>query len=118
MPFKIVSEKHGILRSYAYWIPGNVIYETGKWTIRHPFHGPLTCFQTMDDAKRFALENTSRHLFPFTDAGHVFRLFTCEAEQSEDVQMWVPGIGHQYPPIGTILSDKIMLIAEIKETED
>lgn len=81
-------------------------YIEGETTHRKEGFGPLTCFNTKEQARHLALRLFGRKHADTT------KMFPCEFEESEDTTVWTPDKkeGYNKFPEGTRFADSITIL--------
>ena len=91
-------------KSYCAPVAGAIIYPIGKWVGPKTYCGPLTIFDTIENARRYL--DLMGNYFPYW-------LFTSEYILSQYTVLWSGCAGKIYGPpypTGTRLADKVKIL--------
>lgn len=92
----------------------HVVYKIGKWTLPDRNSGPLCCFSSEIDARKFIKVN-----FTLQNNSTGIRLFICEYISSGEICVYI-NCGRILPldslPTGTVLASEVKLLVDITNT--
>lgn len=82
-------------------------YPPNKWVTRQQHCGPLCCFDTLENAKQFIINQRVPEKY--------FEIWECEIVKSDEERVWTTSRAEKLEalPEGTILADRLKLVRRV-----